>query len=127
MKKLIGSLFLGSLMLMSCSSEPKKQVEKPAAKTEVSAVEQGKKFFSDNGCVACHQEQQKVIGPALKDIAAKYNETGNDMVVFLKGEGTAIVDTDPAQVAVMQANFAVTKALPESTLKALEAYIKSVK
>ena len=87
----------------------------------------GKKLYTDKGCVACHQEQTKLIGPAVKDIAKIYKEQNADIVTFLKGNGKAIVDTDPGQVAVMKANFAVTKTLSDKQLKDIEAYILSVK
>jgi cytochrome c len=29
-------------------------------------------LFKKSGCVACHQVDKKTVGPALKDIAAKY-------------------------------------------------------
>lgn len=45
------------------------------------------------------------------------------MVVFLKGEGEPIVD--PTQFEVMKANFAITKAMSDDELKALEAYVYS--
>jgi len=121
---LFAAFFL-SLLVACGGSEKKEEKTAPAAKKETSL--DGKQLFSDNACVSCHQEQTKLIGPALKDIAAKYNETGNDMVKFLKGEGQAIVDTDPGQVAIMQANFAVTKTLSDETLTAISQYIKSVK
>ena len=35
-----------------------------------------------NGCIACHQNATKVVGPALKDIAAKYKNR-KDAVDYL--------------------------------------------
>jgi cytochrome c len=142
MKKSILVLGIATLLLASCGDSKKKEikkevdtkvekVQKPVTKSQESGADSkiadGKKLFTDKGCVACHQEAIKVVGPSLKDIAAKYNETNGNMVQFLKGEGTAIVDTDPAQVAVMQANFAVTKTLTDEQLTAISAYISSVK
>jgi cytochrome c len=45
------------------------------------------------------------------------------MISFLKGEGKPIVD--PSQYELMKANFAITKAMTEEELKALEAYVYS--
>ena len=36
------------------------------------AAHANEKLAQANGCVACHTMDKKVIGPALKDIAAKY-------------------------------------------------------
>ncbi len=85
----------------------------------------GKTLFIENGCVACHKEKEKSVGPALKDIAAKYAGKQGDLVKFLKGEGEAIVD--PAQFAVMQPNLNITKAMSDADLKALTDYILSIK
>ncbi|WP_196889291.1 c-type cytochrome [Aureivirga sp. CE67] len=110
--------------------EPKKEESTStdaAADAQGGDIAAGKALFSKKACTACHQEESKLVGPALKDIAKIYNEQNGDMVKFLKGNGKAIVDTDPAQVAVMQANFAVTKTLSDKELEDISAYIKSVK
>ncbi len=49
--------------------------EKPAAETAGAATtEQVTKLMADKGytCMACHQVEAKVVGPAFKEIAAKY-------------------------------------------------------
>ena len=66
---------------------------------------------------------QKVVGPSLKVIAQMYKDKNADMVKFLKGEGEPIVD--PSQYEVMKANFAITKAMSDEELGALEAYVYS--
>lgn len=38
-----------------------------------------------NNCIACHQVETKVVGPALKDIAAKYADK-DDAVPYLAGK-----------------------------------------
>lgn len=35
------------------------------------------------GCMACHAKDKKLVGPAFKDIAAKYKGQGPDVVVKL--------------------------------------------
>ena len=42
---------------------------------------------------------------------------------FLKEEGKPLID--PSQYEVMKANFAITKAMSDDDLKALEAYVLS--
>jgi len=98
---------------------------KPEMVTEVQKPEDlGKELFIGKGaCIACHQVDQKVIGPSLQDIAKIYKEKNGDMVAFLKGEGEPIVD--PTQYEIMKTNFAITKAMSDTELKALEAYVYS--
>ncbi|MET0945223.1 MAG: cytochrome C552, partial [Flavobacterium sp.] len=52
-----------------------------------------------------------------------YKDKNASIVTFLKGEGEPIVD--PSQYEVMKTNFAVTKAMSDDELKALEAYVYS--
>ncbi len=88
----------------------------------------GKEVFTAKGCVACHAPDKKVVGPAIKDIAAKYASEKGNIVQFLKGKADAIVDTDPGQVAVMKANVdGVLKEFSGEELQAVAAYIRSVK
>ena len=112
---------------LSCKKEEtKKESLYPTTTEEVaqSPVELGKEIFEGKGnCVACHQAAEKVIGPSLQDIAAIYKSKNADMVTFLKGEGEPIVD--PSQYEVMKTNFAITKAMSDEELKALEAYVYS--
>ncbi|MCT4582796.1 MAG: c-type cytochrome [Flavobacteriales bacterium] len=145
MKKLI--YFASVLFLISCGSEPKnndheqhevkKEVEVKEEQQEVAEkVEEvaeeaentfsgdatlGETLFTDKGCVACHQAEEKVVGPSLKEISAGYAENGEAIVLFLKEEGEPIIDPD--QYEVMKANFGVTKEMSEDELKALAAYI----
>jgi cytochrome c len=88
-------------------------------------VAKGKALFAAKACTACHQEQTKVVGPSLKEIAKVYADKKGNMVKFLKEEADAIVD--PAMFATMKANLAITKAMSGEELAALTAYIRSVK
>ncbi len=145
MKKLV--YFASVLFLISCGAEPKAHDnEKHEAKKEVEVKEEkqetleekeevaeeaestfsgdaalGETLFTDKGCVACHQVEEKVIGPSLKEISAGYAENGDAIVLFLKEEGEPIIDPD--QYEVMKANFGVTKEMSDDELKALAAYI----
>ena len=38
----------------------------------VAAADAAEALAQKNGCLACHSVQQKVLGPAFKDVAAKY-------------------------------------------------------
>ena len=92
--------------------------------TEV-AASAGEKLYSEKGCVVCHQLNTKLVGPAVKDIAAAYSGNKAGLTAFLKGEGKAIVD--PSQASVMQPQIAITKALPAEELDAIVDYILSIK
>ena len=91
-------------------------------------VAKGKKLFTEKTCATCHAPDKKVVGPAIKDIAAKYAEKNANIVQFLKGKAKPIVDTDPGQVAVMKANVdGMLKEVSAEDLQAIAAYIRSVK
>lgn len=125
MKKLI--VLSAIIALYSCKKEETKKESLYPTTIETVAqtpVELGKEIFEGKGnCIACHQIDKKVIGPSLQDIAGIYKSKNADMVTFLKGEGEPIVD--PSQYEVMKANFALTKAMSDEELKALEAYVYS--
>jgi cytochrome c len=87
-------------------------------------VELGASIFSGKGnCVACHQVDQKVIGPSVQEIAAIYKAKKGNIIAFLVEDAAPIVD--PSQYEVMKTNFAITKAMSDEELKGLEAYIYS--
>lgn len=124
MKKL--ALIAIAMLVFSCKKESAEPFGKPTEKaTEVQTPEAlGKEIFEGKGnCVACHQVDQKVIGPSIQEIAKIYKDKNGNMVAFLKGEGEAIVD--PSQAAVMQANLEITKTFTDEELKAVEAYVYS--
>jgi cytochrome c len=55
----------------------KKAVGTPALvpldpKAEAAAILEGSKLVQPSGCVACHKENEKVLGPAFRDVAKKY-------------------------------------------------------
>lgn len=84
----------------------------------------GQELFEGKGnCVACHQPNQKIIGPSIEEIATIYKAQNANMVLFLKGEGEPIVD--PSQYEIMKTNFAITKSMTDEELQALEDYMYS--
>ena len=119
-------LFLTAVVLCSsCKHEEKKENLYPEAKPEMQTPEQlGQELFEGKGnCIACHQKDQKIIGPSLQEIAKIYKDKNGNMVSFLKGNEEPIVD--PSQFEVMKTNFSITKNMSEVELKALESYIFS--
>lgn len=120
--------YLAALLLFSCGKTEKKDALYPeSAQTSAEAKnpkDHGKELFENAGnCVACHLPEQKVIGPSITEIAKIYKDKGGNIVSFLQGKEDPIVD--PSQFSVMQANFAITKNMSETELKALETYIYS--
>jgi cytochrome c len=123
-------LFLSAVLAFaSCKKEGSETTKTESVSEGESAKaktpeELGKELFEGTGnCFACHQPDQKVIGPSIKEIAKIYKDKKGDMVTFLKGNAEPIVD--PSQFAVMKTNFAITQAMSDEELKAIEAYIYS--
>ena len=125
MKKTL--MLFAVLAMASCKKEEtKKEPLYPVSKEEVvqNPADLGAEIFKGKGnCVACHQMDKKVVGPSIMEIAQIYKDKNANMVTFLKGEGEPIVD--PTQYEVMKANFAITKAMSDEELSALEAYFQS--
>jgi cytochrome c len=121
MKKTICLLAL--FLIVACKKEetPKESLYPKVAQTP---IEMGKEIFEDKGnCVACHQPNQKVIGPSIQEIAKIYKDKKASIVTFLQGNAEPIVD--PSQYEVMKTNFAITKMMSDEELQAIEAYIYS--
>ena len=105
----------------NAATESVSEGESAKAKTP---EELGKQLFESTGnCFACHQPDQKVIGPSIKEIAKIYKDKNGNIVTFLKGNAEPIVD--PSQFEVMKTNFSITQAMSDEELKAIEAYIYS--
>lgn len=126
MKNLV--LIAVAILVFSCKKESQESFgnenQTVTEEKELTPEELGKVIFEGKGnCISCHQVDQKVIGPSIKEIAKIYQEKNGNMVAFLKGESDAIVD--PSQFAVMQANLTLTKSFSDKELQGLEAYINS--
>lgn len=107
--------------LISCKKETTNSND---SKPEIaqSKVAIGKEIFEGKGnCAACHQMNEKTIGPSIKTIAKIYQQKNGNLIDFLKYDAEPIVD--PSQYQVMQTNFSITKAMTDNELLALEAYL----
>lgn len=69
MKSLLGVIAAVSVILAT-----------PAAAVDMAAA---KALAQKSGCLACHSEEKKIVGPAYKDIAAKYkgNKKAEEMLI----------------------------------------------
>ena len=106
------------------TENPEASVNEGMAAETKTPVELGESIFNGKGnCVACHQVDQKVIGPSVQDIASIYKAKNGNIIAFLVEDAAPIVD--PSQYEVMKTNFVITKAMSEEELKGLEAYIYS--
>jgi len=85
----------------------------------------GGAIFKSKGCASCHQPAADTVGPSLKKIAKAYAGKEDQLVKFLKGQAPAIVD--PKKAAIMKAQLAMVKNLPEDQLKALAKYMLNFK
>lgn len=117
MKKLMLLLFFASL-LANCDKQKEASPE---------TIAKGEQLFADKTCVSCHDPSTKLIGPSITEIVNTYAENNADLISFFKGETKAIVDTDPGQIAIMDASLnGILKLLKQDELEALSAYMQSV-
>jgi cytochrome c len=107
------------LLFISCKKEENQTFDKKAT-----AVDFGKTLFEGEGnCIACHQVEQKIIGPSILEIAKIYKEKNASIVSFLREESEPIID--PSKYDIMKTNFAITEEMTDDQLQALESYILS--
>ena len=111
------------LLLMSCKQEEsKKPINQTTETKNQTSADYGKILFEGEGnCIACHQAEQKIIGPSLQEIAKIYKDKNASIVSFLREERAQIID--PSKYEIMKTNFAITKEMTDNQLKALEYYI----
>ncbi len=126
---ILGLAFGLSFILQSCKKEATQNFSVTKSNEDeatVASVDLGKTIFEGKGnCTSCHQIDQKVIGPSVKDIAKMYTDKKGNIVNFLKEESQPIVD--PSQYEVMKTNLALTKTFSEIELKSIEMYIYAEK
>jgi cytochrome c len=88
MKKVLGTMVV-VVVLMACGSN--KDNKAAEATTETSSTtslsanpdyQKGLELIGKNDCLTCHKANEKNIGPAYKDVAAKY-ENNDDNVKML--------------------------------------------
>ena len=126
MKKTIISIFSFLLLSSFVSFQAKKENNNYFERiSQVQSVELGKKLFIKNGCNLCHHEHKEGLAPMLKDISKIYNGDKDRMEKFLKRESDPIVR--PKDFGIMSANLFKTKKMKDEEIKALIAYMLSIK
>ena len=77
-------------------------------------------LLKKNNCMACHAVDKKVVGPAYKDVAAKYKgqAVGDRLAAKIRAGGSGVWGTMP-----MPANAQVS----EADAKKMAAWILNVK
>lgn len=83
----------------------------------------GQTIFEVKGCVLCHKKTADTIGPSLMKISTAYLGNGKDLLIYLKGQSSAIVE--PSRAAVMQPQLAKISSLYESDIEAIARHIIS--
>lgn len=76
-------------------------------------------LFKKSGCVACHKVDQKLVGPALKDVAKKYaGQAGaaDALAKKVRAGGTGVWGSVPMPPAPTTVNDADLKAAIEWVL-----------
>jgi len=77
------------------------------------------KLAQEKGCLACHQIDKKLVGPAYKEVAAKYRNDKNALPKLVKkvregGQGVwGQVPMPPNQVSEKEAQALVTWVLSQ--------------
>jgi cytochrome c len=67
------SVFLMLPMLSNCNSTTKSPDKQTVNETTLlNDIPIGKALIAKSGCMACHKENKKLVGPSFLDIAKKY-------------------------------------------------------
>lgn len=64
-----------SLLVVSCSKKENSEIQ-PSSDTSTPVVTNvsGQSLMEASDCMACHNADERLIGPSYKEIAAKYSE-----------------------------------------------------
>jgi cytochrome c len=84
------------------------------------ADDAGKALAQKSGCLACHSVDTKIVGPAFKDVAAKYKDKSAEskLVAKVKAGGSGVWGPIP-----MPANSPQVK---DEDIKALVSWVLSL-
>lgn len=84
-------LFLTGMVIfltVSCSKKENTEIQpSSAASTPISANISGQSLMEASDCMACHNADERLIGPSYKEIAGKYSEKDIEMLASKIIEG----------------------------------------
>lgn len=90
------------------------------------SAEEGEKLFNAN-CTACHAINDKVVGPALKNVHTKYDEAW--LIKWIKNSQAMVKSGDAKAVAIYKENnesvMTSFENLSDAQVKSVIAYIKA--
>ncbi len=123
------------MTLLACKKEEKQPIEKSEASdlfkkdtiqvnTYVLAEMGDDLFHGKANCATCHQIEEKVIGPSIKEIVSIYKSQDASIVNFLKGNHNPIVDK--TKYDLMKPYVEMSKNLSDEEIQALSDYMFSV-
>lgn len=124
-------------VLLACKREEKQDVDvsKPSTTNlfekdtiqinTYALAEKGDDLFHGKAnCATCHQADEKVIGPSIKEIVSIYKSQDASIVNFLKGNHNPIVDK--TKYDLMKPYVEMSKNLSDEEIQALSDYMFSV-
>jgi|694.fasta_scaffold81181_2 cytochrome c oxidase subunit 2 len=95
-------------------------------KLSAQSAEEGKTLYNAN-CTACHAINEKVVGPALKDVHKRREEAW--LIKWIKNSQALVKSGDPVAVQVYKENneamMTSFENLSDNEIKSLLAYIKA--
>jgi cytochrome c len=76
---------------ISCGEKKQDQTETTTEienqSSEASQLKKGADLIASNDCLACHNNDDKIVGPSYKEVAAKYSTTDEAMLAQTIIEG----------------------------------------
>ncbi|MEL7002455.1 MAG: c-type cytochrome, partial [Bacteroidota bacterium] len=83
------------------ASEKKKTTENEQVENKAIEAQKGLKLIKGSDCIACHMDNQKLVGPSYKEVAEKYKNEENAKEQLVKNiiEGASGVWDDVAMPA----------------------------
>ncbi len=84
-------LCLFGLLIASCGGSNSSETKDNDTSATVSPLLEnenanlkGKELITQSDCLGCHKEQAKLVGPAYKDVALKYEKTPENITLLAK-------------------------------------------
>lgn len=72
MKRRHAGILIAVLLFLSCFSKKKTQISSPVIATTAIDSTQGLEMIGSLDCFVCHKIEERVIGPAFRDVSRRY-------------------------------------------------------